>query len=174
MRTSIHVRCDNQVLSYVEKPFIASGDVNEDRIEFEFCPLWEGFIKTAVFYRNEADVYHVLLDEEDGCIIPHEVLADPGAMYFGVFGEREGRVKTSEIIQYTVRRGAITEATKVSDPTPDIYAQILELLRNGGTGGGATDEESLTVLIETDMLPAVHSADGKILADENGKIILRY
>ncbi len=37
-----------------------------------------------------------------------------------------------------------------------------------------TDEDSLSALIETDMLPAVHDADGKILTDEAGKIILRY
>ena len=125
MHTSIHVKCTNQVLSYIETPFIASGDVNEDKIEFEFCPMWEGFTKTAVFYRNEAEVYHVLLEEDDTCLIPHEVLANPGAMYFGVFGNRDDRTKTSEVIQYTIRQGAITEATKISDPTPTIYAQLL-------------------------------------------------
>lgn len=35
------------------------------------------------------------------------------------------------------------------------------------------DAEVLTALIETDMLPAVH-ADGAILTDQNGNIILRY
>ena len=112
MQTSIRVRCDNQVISYVEKPFITSGDVNEDRIVFEFCPMWDGLVKTAVFYRSQADVYHVLLDADDSCVIPHEVLKSPGPMYFGVFGNQGDRVKTSDIIQYTVRQGAITEATK--------------------------------------------------------------
>lgn len=37
-----------------------------------------------------------------------------------------------------------------------------------------TETSQLSLLIETDMLPAVHNADGKILTDENGKIILRY
>ena len=37
-----------------------------------------------------------------------------------------------------------------------------------------TDTSQLSLLIETDMLPAVYNADGKILTDENGKIILRY
>ena len=36
------------------------------------------------------------------------------------------------------------------------------------------DTSQLSLLIETDMLPAVYNADGKILTDENGKIILRY
>lgn len=34
--------------------------------------------------------------------------------------------------------------------------------------------EQLEMLIEADMLPAIHDVDGKILTDENGNIILRY
>ena len=34
--------------------------------------------------------------------------------------------------------------------------------------------DALQDLAETDMLPAVHDKNGKILTDENGKIILRY
>ena len=45
---------------------------------------------------------------------------------------------------------------------------------SGDGSGGAEDDSQLEALIETDMLPAVHNADGKILTDENGKIILRY
>lgn len=120
----LSVACEDQVLSFVETPFITSGDVNEDTVVFEFSSEWEGFTKTAVFYRNESEVFHVLL-KDNSCIIPHEVLANPGVLYFGVFGNLDDRVKTSEIITYTIRRGAVTEATKVSDPTPDIYAQLL-------------------------------------------------
>ena len=34
--------------------------------------------------------------------------------------------------------------------------------------------EQLTVLIEEDMLPAVHDTNGAILTDENGNVVLRY
>lgn len=45
----------------------------------------------------------------------------------------------------------------------------------GGAGGALMDDNAqLAMLIEADMLPAVHDEDGKILTDENGKIILRY
>lgn len=37
-----------------------------------------------------------------------------------------------------------------------------------------TEKDYLAMLIETDMLPAVHDASGAILTDENGKVILRY
>ena len=37
-----------------------------------------------------------------------------------------------------------------------------------------SDAEQLAMLIEADMLPAVHDSNGAILTDENGNIILRY
>lgn len=36
------------------------------------------------------------------------------------------------------------------------------------------DTEQLAMLIEADMLPAVYDADGKIMTDESGRIVLRY
>lgn len=37
-----------------------------------------------------------------------------------------------------------------------------------------SDAEALNLLIEEDMLPAVRNADGAILTDQNGNIVLRY
>ena len=37
-----------------------------------------------------------------------------------------------------------------------------------------TDTETLNLLIEEDMLPAVRNTDGAILTDQNGNIVLRY
>ena len=42
------------------------------------------------------------------------------------------------------------------------------------SGGNVDQMEQLQMLIETDMLPAVHDETGKILTDENGNVILRY
>ena len=36
--------------------------------------------------------------------------------------------------------------------------------------GGDNDAETLNLLIEEDMLPAVHNADGAIMTDQNGNI----
>lgn len=37
-----------------------------------------------------------------------------------------------------------------------------------------SESSQLEVLIETDMLPAIHTQDRAILTDENGNIILRF
>ena len=124
-KTLIRVDCVDQRLFVTSPQSIASGGWNEDVIEFNFCPLWDGYAKTAVFYRSEDNVYHAVLSG-DQCIIPHEVLTTDGWMYFGVFGTKGETTRTTEVIRYRVVKGALTSGTKPSDPTPEIYAQILE------------------------------------------------
>lgn len=123
-KTLIRVDCIDQRLYIAAAPAVASGGKNEDAVEFSFCPLWEGFTKTGVFYRSEDDVYHAIVSG-DRCIIPHEVLKEEGTLFFGVFGVKGDITRTSEIVKYRVVKGTLTEGTQPSDPTPDIYAQIL-------------------------------------------------
>lgn len=126
MSTIIKVKCIDQVLTFENTPVIASGGLGEDFVSFEFCSKWDGLAKTAVFWRTEADAYHAVLDESGGCAIPPEVLTQEGVIYFGVFGvDSEGNQRTSDVLRYTVVKGVITEGTKPSDPTQDIYTQLL-------------------------------------------------
>lgn len=82
--------------------------------------------KTAVFWKNEDDAYHCVLDANGGCAIPREVLDADGVIYFGVFGvDKTGRQRPSNVLSYRVEKGAITEGTKPSDPTLEFYQQLL-------------------------------------------------
>lgn len=129
----INVRCVDQTLTITNAPLIASGDVQTDTVKFDFCPLWSGLVKTAVFYRDEKNAYSVVVDRNtDECIIPKEVLVDEGRFFFGVFGVKDDTVKTSETVRYRVKKGTLTEDTKVPDPTPDIYAQLLSEMNKLG------------------------------------------
>ena len=47
MSTIIKVRCVDQVLTFDSTPIIASGGVEEDFLQVEFCPKWDGLAKTA-------------------------------------------------------------------------------------------------------------------------------
>ena len=126
MSTTIKVKCTDQVMTFDSTPVIASGGLKEDYITFSFCTKWDGLTKTAVFWRAENDAYHVLLDENGGCAIPKEVLAAEGIIFFGVFGvNSEGVQRTSEVLSYRIVKGTITEGTKPSDPTADVYTQML-------------------------------------------------
>lgn len=126
MSTIIKVRCTDQVLTFENTPVIASGGLEEDFIVFDFCSKWDGFVKTAVFWRNEKEGYHVMLDDGDSCAIPQEVLADEGVIYFGVFGVNGTNTRrTTEALSYRIVKGAITTGTKPASPAPDIYTQLL-------------------------------------------------
>lgn len=126
MSTQIKVKCIDQSLTLVSTPLVASGGLNEDTVTFEFCQKWTGFSNTAVFYRNKKDVYYNLIDSDNTCYIPQEVLEEDGTLYFGVFGTNDsGVTRTSEILRYKIVQGAITKDIKPSDPTPNIYEQLL-------------------------------------------------
>lgn len=62
-----------------------------------------------------------------------------------------------------------TTVKSVNGTVPDANGNVqLE------TGSSFGDADQIEMLIEADMLPAVHDASGAILTDENGNIILRY
>lgn len=121
--STIKVSCTDQVLAITDSPVLASGGVNENFIEFDFCEQWTGFGKTCVFFRERGEYSYSILDSSDKCVIPPEATAGAGRMYFGVIGVNEaGTVRTTELLGYRIVAGAVTE---VPDPTPDLYQQIL-------------------------------------------------
>lgn len=122
--TLIKVECTDQVLRLTQTPTIASGGVKEDTVEFAFDNLWDGFNLAAVFYCSEKQVYHVGI-VDNRCIVPREVLANPGYFYLGVMGVKDSVTRTTNVLSYRVEAGAITEGVKPPEPTPQIYEQIL-------------------------------------------------
>lgn len=139
-QTIIKIKCTDQALEIIEAPVIASGGFYEDKLHFEFCPLWDGFTKTATFYIKKEETYYAELDSENTCIIPHEVLEKAGNVFFGVVGVNSDNItRTSEVLKYKIVQGAISENHKPSDPTPDIYEQILARLNSITTGGLIVD-----------------------------------
>ena len=122
--TIMTARVSDQRLQLINVPLIASGGVDVIQIRFEFCGLWSGCGKTAVFYRDPKTVYHVPI--ADGlATVPWEVLTEEGFFYFGVMGAASN-VRTTEVIKVYVTRGAITAATaEPKEPTPNIYEQLL-------------------------------------------------
>ena len=122
--TIMTARVSDQRLQLVNEPLIASGGVDVVQIRFEFCGLWTGCGKTAVFYRNKDEVYHVPI-AVNLVTVPWEVLADEGYFYFGVFGVASN-VRPTEVVKIKVTQGAITTATaEPKEPTPDIYEQLV-------------------------------------------------
>ncbi len=126
--STIKVNCTDQVLAFENTPVVTSGGIKENFMQFSFCSQWHGFARTAVFWRTEKEAYSQVLDASDSCEVPPEVTADEGVIYFGVFGVNPDNVqRTSNVLSYHIEKGAITTDLKPSDPTPDIYNQLLAM-----------------------------------------------
>ena len=123
--TTIQVKVIDQNLQILNSPMVASGGLQETSMQFEFCEKWDGLGKTAVFYRDKSNVYNVVLDGENKCIIPDEVMQTAGRIYFGVYGVNESKRKTTFILKYDIVEGAFFEGEEPSEPTPNIYEQIV-------------------------------------------------
>ena len=107
-QTVISVKCNDQVLTPVDTPVIAAGGINENKMFFEFCPLWDGFTKKVVLKYNKSITKEAEVDADNACIVPPEVVAQPGYMFFGVYGVNEAGVqRTSTVIKYKIEKGAI-------------------------------------------------------------------
>lgn len=123
MSTIISARVEDQALLLLSVPKIASGGANECRVEVLFDDTWKSYGKTAIFYKNKNKVYHVVMTD-DTCIIPHEVLAEAGRVYFGILGVSGSTTRTTEVVALAVSQGAIT-GVQALEPLPDVYAQVL-------------------------------------------------
>lgn len=128
-KTIIQVSCVDQTLRLKNSPKIASGGVGEDYLQVSFCSMWDGYAKVAVFFRDRDTVYPVALDDTNECLIPSVVLADPGRLFFAVYGTKGEKKRTSEVLEYTIVEGALTGNTvPPEDPAQSVYDQIVELL----------------------------------------------
>lgn len=125
-QTVIRIACKDQTLKTIEAPVIASGGVKENKVIFEFCPLWDGFTKTAVFSLNDGPPYQSVIDAENSCLIPAESIISAGTLHIGIYGVNSVGIKrTTELLDYDVMLGA-AEGIEPAEPTPDVYDQILK------------------------------------------------
>lgn len=125
--SQIYVSCKDQLLKITKAPVVASGGLNEVSVVFDFCEKWDGFVKTALFYRDAENVYYAVLDDNDTCVVPWEVCYEDGYFFFSVFGEKGDTRRTSTKTRYRVVEGAITEGAMPSEPTPEAYDQIVAM-----------------------------------------------
>jgi hypothetical protein len=177
---------------------VSSGNQNSVQIQVAFSKEWAVVpIKSATFYTlADKTVYEVLL-EDNQCIIPHEVLENPGELMIGIRGVNpEGQViKATTLVKYRVEKGAPAGNATTDGPTPDVYQQILTklgeihdpvvigqiveeyLAENPPPPSNPVSYEELKNAVfeylsenEINSLPEVSSADnGKLLGVTDGK-----
>ena len=105
MKTTITVSVKGQKLFVTNQPVIAAGGVNEVAMQFAFDDTWDGYDKTATFYRDMSKSYPCAL-VNDTCTIPAEVLAAKGVVFFGLVGVKNNTRRTTITASFNVSHGA--------------------------------------------------------------------
>ena len=130
---------------------IPSGNRKTYELNITFDSDWDEFAKTVTFVNdnNVSETYKVLVSNNKA-IIPHEVLIDEGNLHIGIRGVSGDKVKTTNIVSIKVIKGTPEGTITPSEPTPNVYEQILNSynsidgrvtnlakLSNGSTTGDA-------------------------------------
>lgn len=107
---------------------VTTGSVGTVTAAFGFDAEWDGFARTAIFAAG-GTVKRVVLDDANACVVPWEVLTNCKQLTIGVVGTSGNRVLPSVPVTIPIIEGVCNGGTPPDDPTPDIYAQLLDLAK---------------------------------------------
>lgn len=102
---------------------VVAGSKNYLKAKFYFSSHWHSRRKTAVFSLiDRGKVYHVLLEDDNSCSVPWEMINEEGFIVSVFAGDL---INSTEVVVNVLPSGIIDGLTP-PEPTEDIYNQILE------------------------------------------------
>lgn len=136
----------------VRDALVIEGTVNALKCQFEFRTAdWDNTTKTAIFvpFRatpsvTNADITYVVLDENNECDVPAEMLSQNKFFSVGVFGAGNNYRIVSNWMCYRVADGCYADGSTTIDPSSSVYEQILKLLNGKSPVGHNHDAEYYT------------------------------
>ena len=161
---TIEFALSHSFIRLVKRTLVTSQSQNYVQARFEVrSDDWTAPI-TAIFKAdNDNNAYSVLLDEDNTCIIPWEVLRNAGTVNVSAFcGDRH----TANIAQFTVVQSGYTEGEMPSEPTPTVYEQILKNFEGKQDRLVAGDG----IKINGNVISAVDAKSAYVIALEHGFI----
>lgn len=199
------IQADKSKLTIIEDEILVNNAVDVYPIRFDFSSEWDGFVKIAIFYNDldETKRYQKLLSDSNETTIPPEVLTDVGGIvYVGVCGDNAAsqHLPTRIIGLGQVLQGICGDTMDSSDPSPDIYQQLLAELADirsliqsgvlqgpagprgprgeqgipGEKGADGTMTEQATKDLVIAVLKDIVSANPTVLKYENDIIKIRF
>ena len=130
------------LLNVNSKKYIISDSINYHKIKIEFDDSWTNYSKTINFYNTKTNKsINMLLNAENECIIPYEVLEDKGNLVICVRGVLGTELENTLSEIYTLMDYPLiivqsdkNDGSEPSDPTEDIYDQIVTQLGDKADG----------------------------------------
>nr|DAT67638.1 MAG TPA: tail collar fiber protein [Caudoviricetes sp.] len=159
---TIEFALSHSFIRLVKRTLVTSQSKNYVQAHFDVrSDDWTAPITAIFSARNNA--YSVLLDENNTCIIPWEVLTSAGTVNVSAFcGDRH----TANIAQFTVVQSGYTEGEMPSEPTPTVYEQILKKFEGKQDKLIAGDG----IKINGNVISAVDAKSAYVIALEHGFI----
>lgn len=161
---TIDFALSHSFIRIVKRTLVTSQSQNYVQARFDLrSDDWTAPI-TAIFKAdNDNNAYSILLDKNNTCIIPWEVLRNAGTVNVSAFcGDRH----TANIAQFTVVQSGYTECEMPSEPTPTVYEQILKEFEGKQDKLVAGDG----IKINGNVISAVDAKSAYVIALEHGFI----
>ena len=128
----------HQIISRTDSMILASGSKNYVTAQFDLLTEdWTAPI-TAIF--NE---YTVVLDEDNQCLVPWEVLANPGKVAVSAFC---GDLHTATSVLVPVHPSGYTDGQTPQPPTPGVYEQLLDKVKTAVDTANKVQEQVDVIL----------------------------
>jgi hypothetical protein len=125
MTMQIGIEIQNKIAKRIDpKAFIVCGN-SDYTLKFTFDEEWAEYeVKTARFYSNGEPEDVVFKGDE--CPVPVMERAD--GVFIGVFA---GDLKTTTKAYIPCERCILCLGGKIKEPTPDVYAQLMQMINDG-------------------------------------------
>lgn len=125
---------DKRAVAVSHEPLVCGN--SDYIIDFTFDEEWDKYqTKTARFIFDDRSYTDVVFT---GTQCPVPVLKNTHDVIVGVYA---GNLRTTTPAYLHAQRSILCGEGAPADPDPDVYAQIMELLNKGGTGGSVTPEQ---------------------------------
>lgn len=122
-------KVDKLKLTRIDKEFVVNKTENFWRAVFVFnTDDWQGKSVMAYFEDETGTAYKQLLDADNSCIIPFEVLTD-NVFKVGLFAVQAPVLMRTNMVRVRLAVGCGADGQLPSTPTPTEYEQILNVAK---------------------------------------------
>lgn len=112
----------NQVINRIDRNTVVSGSRNYLYAKFTFLSEdWHAPV-TVIFGK-----YSMVLDGENKCLVPWEVLENPGSFTVSAFC---GNLQTANTVSVYVEKSGYIQGETPEEPTPDVYTQLAGMVQD--------------------------------------------
>lgn len=111
------------------QPFVVANSREYLSVAFDFSSAWNDCIKTVVFRKASGETFSVILEEENSCTVPWEVIECPHftVSVYGICGTE--RITTNQVV-VKVEICGYEEGKTPEEPTPTVYETIADQLNS--------------------------------------------